>query len=281
MAGLPYDSLRVYQTSKEGMRKVRYSEKWAASKKLSGHFLVCGQWLKQLLGLQKECLVMRRRLMLASVVAVIGSVVSGGLLCAQESIVSPEEQAEGFVPLFDGKTLTGWQGDLTGYVVEDGKLVCTEKGRFIYTDRDYDDFVLRLQYKIPPGGNNGIIIRAPLEGNPSYTGMEIQILDDYAAKWANLKPEQYNGSIYGAVAAKRGHLKPAGEWNDIEIYAKGHHIRVTLNGAVIVDADVSQLGEKSIHGHQLTGLKRLTGRIGFAGHGDRVEFRNIRIKELK
>lgn len=207
--------------------------------------------------------------------------VFAGAFAAEEATLSPEEKAEGFVLLFDGKSLNGWQGDLTGYVVEDGMLVCTEKGRFIYTDRDYSDFVLRLQYRIPPEGNNGIIIRAPLEGNPSFTGMEIQILDDYAAKWANLKPEQYNGSIYGAVAAKRGHLKPAGEWNDIEIYAKGHHIRVTLNGAVIVDADVSQLGEKSIHGQQLTGLKRLTGRIGFAGHGDRVEFKNIRVKELK
>lgn len=205
-----------------------------------------------------------------------------GVLAAKEPVLSPEEQAEGFVLLFDGKTLNGWQGDLTGYVAEDGMLVCTEKGRFLYSDRDYSDFILRLQYRIPPGGNNGIIIRAPLEGNPSFTGMEIQILDDYAAKWANLKPEQYNGSIYGAVAAKRGHLKPPGEWNDIEIYAKGHHIRVTLNGAVIVDAeDVSKLGDLSIHGQQLTGLKRLTGRIGFAGHGDRVEFRNIRIKELK
>jgi len=228
----------------------------------------------------RELQVMKSLSMFLGVVLGIGIVVSGEMLQAQEVGLSAEEQAEGFLLLFDGKSLDGWQGDLTGYVVENGKLVCTEKGRFIYTDRDYSDFVLRLQYKIPPGGNNGIIIRAPLEGNPSYAGMEVQILDDYAAKWANLKPEQYNGSIYGAVAAKRGHLKPAGEWNDIEIYAKGHHIRVTLNGAVIVDADVSQLGEKSIHGQQLTGLRRLTGRIGFAGHGDRVEFQNIRIKEL-
>ncbi len=205
---------------------------------------------------------------------------AGVVSIAEEPVLCPEERAERFTLLFDGKTLNGWEGDLKGYVIEGGMLVCTEKGRFIHTDRDYGDFILRLQYRLPPGGNNGIIIRAPLEGNPSFSGMEIQLLDDYAAKWANLKPEQYNGSIYGAVAAKRGHLKPAGEWNDIEIFAKGHHIRVTLNGAVIVDADVSQLGEKSIHGQQLTGLKRLTGRIGFAGHGDRVEFRNIRIKEL-
>jgi len=192
-----------------------------------------------------------------------------------------EEANEGFVSLFDGKSLAGWQGDTTGYVVENGVLVCTEKGRNLFSEKEYSDFILRLEYKLPPGGNNGVFIRTPMEpGTPAYIGMEIQILDDYAAKWGNLKPEQYNGSIYGAVPAKRGFLKQPGEWNSMEIMAKGHQVRITLNGTLIVDADVSQEGPKSIHGSELKGLLRTQGHVGFTGHGDRVEFRNIRIKEL-
>ncbi len=201
----------------------------------------------------------------------------------QQSATSTQTQKseEGFVPLFNGKNLDGWWGNVKGYFVENGVLVCDPKrGGNIFTKKQYKDFILRLEYKVPPGGNNGIAIRAPKHGHPSYDGMEIQILDDYAPQYAHLKPEQYNGSIYGVVAAKRGHLKPAGQWNEMEIMAKGPHIRVTLNGAVIVDADLSKIGPKSIHGRQVKGVKRTKGYIGFLGHGARVEFRNIRIKEL-
>ncbi len=221
-----------------------------------------------------------------SFVLVVGPALSLAQCCGQAQAaaaqLSQQDNEEGFVPIFNGKNLDGWVGSVKGYTVENGVLVCKKNGGGnLFTEKEYSDFILRFEYKLPPGGNNGVGIRAPLNSNPAYAGMEIQLLDDYHPRYAHLKPEQYNGSIYGAVAAKRGFLKPAGEWNSMEIYAKGTHIRVTLNGTVIVDADTSKLGEKSIHGHKLRGLLNKKGHIGFLGHGARVEFRNIRIKELK
>ncbi|MFH1919383.1 MAG: DUF1080 domain-containing protein [Planctomycetota bacterium] len=193
----------------------------------------------------------------------------------------PKEKQEGFVCLFDAKTLGGWQGAVDGYVVEEGKLVCKEHGGGdLYTTKEFGDFVFRFEYKLEPGGNNGVGVRTPLEGTPGFAAMEIQILDDSFPNYEKLKPEQFNGSIYGAVPAKRGHMKPVGEWNAMEIRAKGTQINVTLNGAVIVDADTSKLPPKRIHDHDLTGLCREKGHLAFCGHGHRVEFRNLRIKEL-
>jgi len=193
----------------------------------------------------------------------------------------PKEADEGFVCLFDGKTLGGWQGAVDGYVVEEGKLVCKEHGGGdLYTTKEFGDFVFRFEYKLEPGGNNGVGVRTPLEGTPGFVAMEIQLLDDSFPDYQNFKPVQFNGSIYGAVAAKRGQMKPVGEWNAMEIRAKGTQIKVTLNGAVIVDADTSKLPPKRIHDHDLTGLCREKGHLAFCGHGHRVEFRNLRIKEL-
>lgn len=173
--------------------------------------------------------------------------------------VSGKEKEEGFVAIFDGKTLDGWQGDTKGYEAKDGLLVCTRAGRRLATEKQYGNFILRFGYKLQPGGNNGIDIR----------GMEIQILDDDAPKHAKLKPCQYHGSIYCTVPAKRGHQKPLGEWNEQEILVDGKHVKVTLNGVVIVDAETD-------HG----ALKRPKGPIAFKGHHEHVEFRNLRIKEL-
>jgi hypothetical protein len=219
---------------------------------------------------------------------VVVSLLGTNLLCAAEpkspataAGLSKEEAKEGFVSLFDGKTLDGWQGAVKGHAVENGVLVCKKHGGGdLFTKEEYADFIFRFQYKLEPGGNNGVAVRAPLKGTPAYTGMEIQLLDDSATDWKDLEPVQFNGSIYGAVAAKRGHDKPPGQWNDMEIMAKGPNIKVTLNGTVIVDADVSKLGPKEIHGGKLMGLRNEKGHLGFCGHGHRVEFRNIRIKEL-
>ncbi len=193
---------------------------------------------------------------------------------------SREEAAEGFVPLFDGKTLQGWQGDTKGYLVENGILVCAPGGQLM-TEKEYSNFVFRFEFNLPPGANNGVGIRTPLSGDAAYGGMEIQILDDTHEKYKGwLKDYQHHGSIYGVVAAKTGYRKPAGEWNSEEIMADGSHIKVTLNGQVIVDADLSQIKEP-LDGKKHPGLHNEKGHIGFLGHGDRVEFRNIRIKELK
>jgi hypothetical protein len=193
------------------------------------------------------------------------------------------DSESGFVPLSDGKSLDGWQGDTKGYIVEDGALIC--KGGNLYTAREYSDFVLRFEVKLPPGGNNGVGIRAPLKGDAAYLGMEIQVLDDSAPQYAGkLKPYQYHGSIYGVAPARTGHQKPVGEWNEQEITCKGSRITVKLNGTVIVDADIAPFAsgkEKTPDGGKHPGLERTSGYIGFLGHGAPVAFRNIRIKELK
>ncbi len=194
--------------------------------------------------------------------------------------LSDEEAKQGFVSLFDGKTMDGWQGDVKGYVPKDGVMVCKPGGN-VFTNKEYADFVFRFEFKLTPNANNGVGIRTPTNVNPAYGGMEIQVLDDSGSAYRTLQPYQYHGSIYGVVPCKRGHQKPVGEWNTQEIYAKGDHIKVTLNGTVIVDADLSKIDENNTIDHQKhPGLHNKKGHIGFLGHGSVVEFRNIRVKEL-
>lgn len=188
---------------------------------------------------------------------------------------------EGFKPIFDGKSLDGWAGAAKNYEVVDGAIRCKKgTGGVAYFDKELADFVARVEFKVPPGGNNGLAIRYPGEGDTAYQGMcELQVLDDTASQYAQLDPRQYHGSVYGIVAAKRGYQRPVGEWNFQEVTVKGPHIKVELNGTVIVDADVSKITDymaKSPH----PGKDRTKGFFGFAGHGDAVEFKNVSIKTL-
>jgi hypothetical protein len=196
----------------------------------------------------------------------------------------PAAAEEGFVPLFDSKTLQGWQlvgGHGPGYLVENGVLVCpAEGGGNLFTQREYANFVFRFEFRMESGGNNGIGIRAPLKGDAAYQGMEIQIIDDYSNRWGELQPVQRHGSIYGVVPAKNGYLNKAGEWNAEEIKADGRRITVTLNGTIIVDANLDDVKDPALLKRH-PGLARNAGHIGFLGHGTRVEFRNIRIKVLR
>ena len=205
------------------------------------------------------------------------------VVAALTSCVTAQHEA-GFVPLFDGKTLNGWTPkEGSGYGVTNGVIYCGKgRGGNLMTDKEFDDFILRFEFKLEDGSNNGIGIRAPLGGDAAYLGMEIQILEDGAAdrgKWGKLRAEQYHGSIYGVVAAKRGALKPPGEWNTEEITAQGRHIKVIVNGKTIVDANLNDVTDPEII-RQHPGLFRERGHIGFLGHGDYLEFRNLRIKEL-
>ncbi len=198
-------------------------------------------------------------------------------------IVSAAETTEGFVALFNGHDMTGWTGNITGYYARDGKIVCDpDKGAGnVYTAKEYGDFILRFEFKLTPGANNGLGIRTSLDGDAAYQGMEIQILDDTAPQYANLQPYQYHGSIYGVVPAQHGHLKPVGQWNAQEVVADGPHITVRLNGATIVDANIDETATPSTMDHRdHPGLKRKRGHIGFCGHGDYLEFRHVRIKPL-
>ncbi len=191
-----------------------------------------------------------------------------------------------FKPLFDGQTLNGWaivdqQG--AGYGVTNGVIYCAKGGGGnLMTEKQYDNFILRFEFKMEDGSNNGIGIRAPLTGDAAYLGMEIQVLEEGAAdkgKWGKLKPEQYHGSIYGVVAAKKGALKPPGEWNTETITANGRQITVVLNGITILDTNINDIDDPAkIAKHP--GLFRERGHIGFLGHGDYIEFRNIGIREL-
>ena len=197
-----------------------------------------------------------------------------------------------FRKIFNGRDLTGWvygtargaqRKSGAGYQVrpEDGVLYCTAAdGGQLFTEKAYDDFALRFEFRLSPGSNNGVAIRAPLDGHAAYEGLEIQILDDTAEKYASLRPEQYHGSVYNLVPAERGHLKPVGEWNRQEIRAQGSRITVTLNGHKIVDADLSQITDEAKR-EKHPGLRARSGHIGFLGHGSPVEFKNIRIKELE
>lgn len=184
-------------------------------------------------------------------------------------------------PLFDGKSTEGWTGAIQNYTFTDGEIRCKEgSGGTIYTKQQYTDFVVHFEFKLPKGGNNGLAIRYPGKGNPAYSGMcELQILDNTAEKYAKLDPRQYHGSAYGMLAAKRGHLKPLGEWNSQTVTVIGSTIHVVLNGEVILDGDLSEVTEfmqKTAH----PGKDNTSGHFGFAGHGDPVAFRNISIKEL-
>lgn len=186
-----------------------------------------------------------------------------------------------FKPLFNGQDLTGWVGDTKGYAVEDGSVVCLPLGGRLFTEKEYDNFSFRFDFKLTPGGNNGVGLRAPLQGDPAYVGLESQILDDGHERYKKIFPYQAHGSIYGVVPAKRGFLKPVGEWNHEEIIADGRHVKVILNGTTIVDANIDEASTpQTIDGKDHPGLKRTRGHIGFLGHGARIEFRNMRIKEL-
>lgn len=201
-----------------------------------------------------------------------------------ETGLTEEEKKEGFTSLINGENLDYWVGNKTDYQVENNMLSVRPKNGGhgnLYTAKEYSDFVFRFEFQLTPGANNGLGIHAPLEGDAAYVGKELQILDNTAPIYKNLKPYQYHGSVYGIIAAKRGALKPVGQWNSQEVVVKGDYIKITLNGVVIVDGNMK---EATKHGtadqKEHPGLKRHKGHIGFLGHGSELNFRNIRIKDL-
>lgn len=191
---------------------------------------------------------------------------------------------KGFTPLFNGKNLDGWVGNKTSYRAEKGKIIVDPKGTGggnLFTEKEYSNFILRFEFLLTPGANNGLGIHAPLEGDAAYVGKELQILDNEAEKYADLHDYQYHGSVYGVIPAQRGHLKAPGEWNQQEVIVEHPRIKVVLNGTTILEGDYLEASKNgTLDQKDHPGLQRSKGHIGFLGHGDEVHFRNIRIKEL-
>lgn len=204
--------------------------------------------------------------------------------------LSAQEKKEGFVPLFNGINMEGWIGNTAGYFAEDGMIVCDPSVKApdnttsnVYTDKEYSDFVMRFEFQLTPGANNGLGIRTPIEGDAAYVGMELQILDNEAPIYKDLHVYQYHGSVYGVIPAKMGFLKPVGEWNVQEVRAVGNHITVILNGETILDGDIAKASKNNTataDGKKHPGLLNKSGHIGFLGHGSPLKFRHLRIKDL-
>ncbi len=206
------------------------------------------------------------------------------MLFSLTSYAQQSNLEEGYTSLFNGTNLEGWVGNKTSYLVQEGMIVIDPKGTGggkLYTEKEYGDFVLKFEFQLTPGGNNGLGIHAPLEGDAAYEGKEIQILDNTADKYAELHDYQYHGSVYGVIPAKRGFLKPVGEWNQEEVIVQHPKIKVILNGTTILEGDYLEASKNgTLDGKDHPGLQRHMGHIGFLGHGDVVRFKNIRIKEL-
>lgn len=197
----------------------------------------------------------------------------------------PAPVPEGFSALFNGTDLSGWKptGKADVWKAEHGMIVCTGGGGgYLLTDKEYGDFELRLEYRwAKPGGNSGVGLRTPKDGDPAYAGMEIQLIDDEGWETVNggkLADYQHTGSIYDVQPAKGTANKPVGEWNAVRIVCKGRNVTVEQNGKELVSADLDAYKAKF---DKHPGLKREKGHLGFQSYNIRVEFRNVSVKELK
>jgi hypothetical protein len=206
---------------------------------------------------------------------------SPGLRAAKDA---PAKVPAGFTALFNGKDLKGWKvlgGKLSKWGADPRAGLLFVKGSgggWLLTEKEYADFELRLEYKVPVNGNSGVALRAPFRGHTSKDGIEIQILDDNGPAYKKLKPWQYTGSIYGVVGPSKRVTKPAGKWNSLRIVAKGRRVRVEVNGTKVVDANLDDYKEK--HAKEHPGILRSKGHLGLQSHDGRVEFRNLFVKVL-
>jgi hypothetical protein len=203
-------------------------------------------------------------------------------LWAVTNAARAEEKKDGFVPLFNGKDLAGWEikedkgGDKDQWTVKDGVLKAKPGQGWLGTTKQYGDFVLRVEWRVPENGNSGVYLRIPegkLDKLPTFVGMEIQILDDDGPMYkGKLKPWQYSGSLYGVVPVSKHVYKGVNEWNAFEISCVGDKVTVVFNGEKVVEADMSKEPELKNRPRK--------GFIGLQNHGTAVEFRNIQIKVL-
>lgn len=201
------------------------------------------------------------------------TLISGVAFCVGAVFAENAPQLE---PIFNGKDLTGWKG-VEGYKVDSGVITCCPGGKNLMTEQVYENYIIDFEFRLTPGANSGLGIHYPGTGDPAYTGMELQILDDTAEKFAKLQPYQYHGSLYTMSAAKRGFLKPVGEWNKQTVTVNGPLVKVVLNGEVILDVNLDEMNAK-YPAH--VGGKRRSGHITWCGHGDGVSFKEIKLVKL-
>lgn len=188
----------------------------------------------------------------------------------------------GYAPLFNEQDLAGWEGAEQDaalcWQVTDGLLQCTgSPGPWLRTVEQYEDFNLRLEYKLEPGGNSGIYVRVPLGGahqgrenaGGGPSGTEVQILDDVSERYAGIQPYQFAGSVYAIAPAREHVARPAGEWNTLEIDCHGTDYRVVHNGVEIVNAQLAEFPE--------LGNRELRGYLGLQNHSEPVWFRHLRL----
>lgn len=209
-----------------------------------------------------------------TIVVLLGVLLTTGTLNAAET----KPDADGFVPMFDGKTLKGWQTTGNWVVEKDGSITLKprpgEKGwqrydAYLTTERKYKDFILDLEFKIEKTGNSGVFLRVGDPMSQVDTGFEVQILDTHGLE----KPGNHDcGGVIGTAAPSKNMAKPAGEWNRYVITLKGSHLKVVFNGEQIHDLDLSKSAIKD---------RPAKGYIGFQDEAKRVWYRNVRIKELK
>ena len=197
--------------------------------------------------------------------------------------LSRQERREGFVLLFDGKSMRNWhtvkqRPDAGRWLTRKGVLTWEKGGSWLATDDTYYDFVLRLEYRTGPNSNSGIFLRSAPEGNPAFSGMELQILSDYG------KPAgtHSTGSLYGAAAPSKNMAKPDGEWNQVEISLVSRRLAVVWNGEKILDLDLDDPAYQKAQERSLAERVRF-GHVGLQAYssGAPVEFRNLRIKVLR
>lgn len=189
-----------------------------------------------------------------------------------------EKDDEGFVQMFNGKDLTGWQ--TTGnWLVKEGNVITLEPrkgewgwqryGDYLATTRKYGDFVIDLEFKYNEKGNSGVFLRIGDLANHVETGFEVQIIDTHGKEELT---HHDAGGVIRTQAPSKNAIKPAGEWNHYNITLKGSQLTVILNGETVNELDLSKGPMKD---------RPLEGYISFQDEGKPIWYRNVRIKELE
>jgi hypothetical protein len=187
----------------------------------------------------------------------------------------------GYRSLGNGEDLEGWQpiGFGARWAVEDGIMSGTpSESDWLSTAKEYANFVLRLEYRVRSGGKGGVAVRTPRFGAPAYQGIEVPLLDARADNEADRPATQTSGGLYDVVAPTEPAARPAGEWNQLEVRAQDRRVQVTLNGKPTVDTDLDTLG---LHFPNHPGLIAKRGYLGLRAYTPGVEFRNLRLRELR